>query len=350
MKKYIYNLMAACTVLLLCASCSEDEDLTTLAKVGFSAPLQATPDEVVLSTANKYQTVTSISWDDVEFPVDAPVTYQLVFDVATDTIGTTAWENAIRIQVGEDVLSRSFLGSELNNMAISLGLPMDVPGEMVVKAEATMDRTVTSKVLVLTVTPFVEVITTTQIFAVGPFQGSDPATGAPLNAIDNGVFSGIVSFPAGQLGFRLTTGPNWDQFYGNDDNGNFTEGGNNNIAVPSAGTYMITVNLITMSYTAEPYSFGVVGTATAGGWDVDTDMTFDHVNQRWTFTGNLVPGALKFRLNDGWTVNYGMNNSTEGIAYLDNQGAHTIAEAGNYTVTFKVDPDPATAVYTVTLN
>lgn len=350
MKNYIYKLVAALSLVFFAASCDPGDDtLTTLEAVSFSAPLTATPDNIVLNADNKYESVVTISWPAVKFPVDAPVTYAIQIDVASDTIGNTAWANAKRFVVGEDVLSKSFLGSELNSLAKSLGLAIDVPGELVVRAEATLDRTIYSPAIVVTVTPFTETISETQLYMPGAYQGWNPATAATLAAIDSGVFQGYITFPAGQLEFKFTADPDGNVTYGADEMGNFAEGGNANFVAPAAGSYEVTVNLNTMTYTLTPFSWGVVGTATPGGWDADTDMVYDYQNQVWKFTGALVPGALKFRLNDGWAVNYGSINNDEGIAYLDNPGAHTINEGGNYIVTFVVNPDPATATYTVTL-
>lgn len=350
MKNYIYKLAAAFSLLFLAASCSTGDDtLTTLSTVTFSAAPNVTPNTIVLSPANNYESVVTISWPAVQFPVNAPVTYAIQIDVASDIVGGTAWANAKRFVAGENVLSKSFLGSELNAIAKDLGLAVDEPGQLVVRVEATLNQTVYSAESAFTVTPFLDVITETQIYMPGAYQGWNPAEAATLQAIENGVFQGYITFPAGQLEFKFTKGPNWDDFYGNNEQGNFAEGGDTNLAAPAAGSYQVTVNLNTMTYTLTPYSWGVVGTATPGGWDVDTDMVYDYQNQQWTFTGALVAGALKFRLNDQWAVNYGSVNNDEGIAYFDNSGAHTIAEAGNYVVTFAVNPDPATATYTVTL-
>ncbi len=351
MKKYINILFAMGVFLLVAASCSDDATLTTLQEVRFSAPAIATPNTIVLSSENKYESVVTISWADVDYPVDAPITYALQFDVASDTIGNSAWGNSIRIEAGEAVLSKSFLGSELNEIAVDLGLPYDAVGELVVRVEANLDRKTFSSAAVVNVTPFFEQITLAQIYVPGAYQGWTPNTAGTLAAIENGVFQGFLTFPAGQLEFKFTTEGNWEEFYGLDTDGNFAEGGDTNLSVPAAGSYQITVNLNTLTYTAVPYSWGVIGTATPGGWDSDTDMSYDYQDKVWTFTGNLVGGALKFRLNNAWTINYGSINNTEFIAYLDNPGAHTIPEAGNYTVTFDHDPaNPASAPYTIQLN
>lgn len=352
MKKYINKIVAITSIALLAVSCTDDGELTTLSQVNFNGQIEASPSSVVLTPANKYESVTTISWDEVVFPIDAPVTYALEIDIPTDTIGATAWQSATRIEVGEDVLSKSFLGNDLNEIAMSLGLQEDIAGQLAVRVVATMDRSVYSKSTVLTVTPFVEVITTTEIYMPGSYQGWNPATASVLTAIENGVFRGYATFPAGALGFKFTPEMNWNQFYGANGNGVIQLGSDTDFSVPAPGSYQITVNLNTLTWSAVPYTFGIIGTATAGGWDNDTDMTYDHVAKKWTFTGPLVSGALKFRLNDAWTTNYGSANGenglvTDGSVLLDNSGAHTINDAGNYTVTFAVNQNPSTAVYSV---
>ncbi|MDI1256568.1 MAG: SusE domain-containing protein [Flavobacterium sp.] len=351
MKKYISKLIVLGVLVFLGTSCDDGAEVTTLQEVKFASDVIASPSNIVLSPDNNYDAVTTISWPEANYPVDAPVTYALQFDIASDTIGDTAWSHAKRFEAGEDVLSKSFLGAELNEIAKDLGLPIDVPGEIVVRIESNLDRKAYSSAIVLTVTPFTQVITLTQIYMPGSYQGWNPATAATLTAIDNGVFQGYVTFPVGQgLGFKFTTDTNWEEFYGLNTSGNFAEHGDTDLTVPAYGSYQITVNLNTLSFTAVPYSWGIIGTSTAGGWNSDTDMTYDYVNKVWKFVGPLVPGALKYRLNDSWTVNYGQNSNNDPVVYFDNQGAYSISVAGNYTVTFALDPDPATAHYTVVMN
>ena len=349
MKKYIYQVFALGALLFLSTSCEEENaPLTTLEVVQFTSKVEASPSTIVLSSDNKFKSVTTLSWQNVAFPINAPVTYTLQIDVATDTIGDNAWQNAVRIPVGEDVLSKSFIGSELNDMAKDLGLIADVSGQLVVRVEAYMDRAAYSEAIVLNITPFTPAVVFGQLYMPGSYNSFDAATANILSAIDSGVYQGYLTFPAGQLQFNFITDRVDGITYGADSSGNFTEGGSNNFSVPSAGSYQITVNLNTMSYTAVPYSWGIIGTATPGGWDNDTNMTYDYLTGEWTYTGQLIPGALKYRLNDAWTVNYGQNTNADPVVYLDNQGAYTISEAGLYKITFKVNPDPATANYSVT--
>src|SRR5690606_7454494 len=75
-------------------------------------------------------------------------------------------------------------------------------------------------------------------------------------------------------------------------------------------------------------NWAIIGDATPGGWDNDTDMTGpgsrgDYV---WSITLNLLAGQFKFRENDDWAVNLG---GTESELTFD--GANITVSEGNYT-------------------
>ena len=336
-------------------SCEKDPNLTTLEIVKFASPIEASPSTIVLATTNLTKSVTTISWPDVNYPINAPVNYTLEFDLEANTLGETAWKNSIKIIAGEEVLSKSFSGLEINDIATTLGLMPDVVGKIAVRVVSYMDRPAYSQPLILTVTPFTSQINYPQIYMLGGFQNWDFATAATLLAISPGVFQGYITFPSNRsLEFKFTRYLNYSQSYGANASGNFTEGGANNLTVPGYNTYLITVNLNTLSFTAVPYSWGIIGTATPGGWDNDTDMYYDYQNFVWKYNGSLVAGAVKFRLNNTWTINYGpagnpSGPTTIGTVLLDNPGAHTIITPGNYVITYTHNPAiPATATYTVT--
>lgn len=350
MKKYINKLFVICSLVFLSASCENEAELTSLKEVTFSDAIEASPDTVVLTTNNENQSVVTLSWPAVQYPINAPVTYALQFDLPSNTVGAAAWAKAIRIEVGEDVLSKSFLGMDLNKMAIKLGLPVDVEGKIAVRVESTMDRKIYSESIVLTVTPFAKQVVFGAIYMPGSYQDWDINTAAALNAINSGIYQGYVTFPATKgLGFKFNNERNWSQFYGADANGNILDGSDTDFQIPAVGTYQMTVNLNTSKWTAVPYSWGIVGDATAGSWNTSTPMNYDHQTKIWKVTANLVPGNVKFRLNNSWTINYGAKNNDEGIMYLDNQGAHYVGEAGTYEITFSIqEKDPTTGVYPAT--
>ncbi|GEP51873.1 hypothetical protein FNO01nite_25450 [Flavobacterium noncentrifugens] len=88
---------------------------------------------------------------------------------------------------------------------------------------------------------------------------------------------------------------------------------------------------------------GIIGTATPGGWDADTDMTTtDGIH----YILNRVPlllGALKFRQDHTWTAttNWGGDAFPSGTGTLDG-AAITVPSDGKYNITF----NRTTAEYT----
>ena len=86
-------------------------------------------------------------------------------------------------------------------------------------------------------------------------------------------------------------------------------------------------------------SLGVIGDATATGWDSDTDMEFNPVKQRFYVDMTLADGTIKFRANDAWDVNWGGANGV--LA----SGADNIpVTAGNYRIYVNLN-DPANPTY-----
>ncbi len=107
----------------------------------------------------------------------------------------------------------------------------------------------------------------------------------------------------------------------------------------TAGEYKITFNTTTGEYNFGSPGYatiGIIGDATPGGWDADTDMTNpsgDGIN--WELTVELTDGAAKFRADDDWAVNWGGDEFPMGIATMD--GGDIPVTAGTYKVTFNTE-------------
>lgn len=358
MKKYINKLILLGGLLFLGSSCETDGQLTTLKAVSFPSSFEVSSSEIILTESTAEDQALLVSWPAVSFPIAAPVTYAIQFDLVSDISGSQAWQKAKRIVVGEDVLSKSFLDRDLNKIATDLGLPIDVPGQLAIRIEATMDRKIYSNTTTITVTPYEKSVVFGEIYMPGAYQGDwNVDTALALPEISKGIYQGYVTvLPGYGPVFKLNTGRNWEQFYGagatNNDLKNMST---TDFALPGEGSYQVKVNLNTLKWSSIAYSWGVVGDGTPGGWDASTPMNYDYQTKTWKVTVNLVPGNVKFRLNNDWAINYGSKNNTDFVAYLDNSGAHYISEAGSYEITFKindVDPlalgYPAEANYTIT--
>lgn len=101
------------------------------------------------------------------------------------------------------------------------------------------------------------------------------------------------------------------------------------------GLYLVTFNANTGAYNFEPASVGIIGSATPGGWDTDTDLAPDPADPNTLkITMDLIDGEVKFRLNNDWATNWGASSFPSGAGTQD--GPNIPVPAGTYDVSFKV--------------
>ena len=149
----------------------------------------------------------------------------------------------------------------------------------------------------------------------------------------DGTFNIVVGLGDGFVKFRANN--SWDVNWGsaNFPSGTATQGGSD---IPvTKGIYLIGFNSITGEYSFTPASIGLIGNATPGGWDTDTDMTEDAAVGVVTLNVTLTDGAAKFRVNDDWKYNWGSGSFPTGTGTPG--GADIPVPAGTYTVTFNVN-------------
>jgi starch-binding outer membrane protein SusE/F len=152
---------------------------------------------------------------------------------------------------------------------------------------------------------------------------------------DKSIWRKRLIFTDGEAKFRANYA--WDVNWGGSD---FPTGvaelDGANIPV-TAGEYKVTFNAITGEYSFELLviynAVGIIGTATVGLWDTDTDMFKDAVDESfWSIPSiDLVDGEAKFRAEDAWTVNWGLAQWPAGIGTQD--GPNIPVTGGTYRVT-----------------
>lgn len=117
----------------------------------------------------------------------------------------------------------------------------------------------------------------------------------------------------------------------------------------TAGYYYVKANTTTGTYSADPASWAITGSATPNGWPdpaLDHDMTYNPTTKKWEITIALSAGEFKFRANNGWTLNLGGDNNGDGS--MDFGGPNlTVATAGTYTVILDLSNPRA---YTYSIN
>lgn len=149
------------------------------------------------------------------------------------------------------------------------------------------------------------------------------------------VWAGGATMTAGEFKFRANNA--WDINYGV-TGGVFKEGGDN-IALETPGDYFFTLDLShPNAYTYSANLWGVIGSATPGGWDNDTDMTWDPLDRSMTVTLALTAGEFKFRANNDWPLNLGGS-----LDALTLDGANIpVNTPGTYVIRLYVDENRAT--------
>lgn len=175
------------------------------------------------------------------------------------------------------------------------------------------------------------------IYVPGNGQGWAPASAPAIrSANSDGVYVGYAVMDGD---FKFTKERNWDG--GEYNSGSFstygdgfaasTDGGNIS-CTGEAGIYYLSADVANGSISGVLCNFGLIGPAQAGGWDSDSDMTFDATTNTYTWTGDLAAGEFKFRANDGWDINLG--GSLDDL--VANGSNLSVAEAGNYTIVLNV--------------
>ncbi len=165
-----------------------------------------------------------------------------------------------------------------------------------------------------------------EVYTVGSHQGWDPNTGIPLySEKSDGVYVGWVwlynmydaAAPA-EYAF-LTEAGNWASKIAADadkphtiENLKAGESGVANIspevATPSLYYIKLDVNNVTGEYLYQDITtIGLIGDATPGVWDSDTDLTYDPDTKTFVATGVAMTNGSQFKLraNDAWTISWG---------------------------------------------
>ena len=145
---------------------------------------------------------------------------------------------------------------------------------------------------------------------------------------NTGVYKGF-GFLSGEFKFKPNE-DNWEGDWEFDGEGKIADNGGSNCPAPEeAGYYMVEVNLNDMTYKLTLIkTIGIIGPAQEGGWDKDTDMTYNAEKGTWEIKDvTLSADELKFRANDDWGINWGGS-----LDALTQGGANIKVDAGTYDI------------------
>jgi hypothetical protein len=343
---YLYLLAFA----LVLPACEKDQDMVQLGS-DVTAPVitsQQNGFTQVITEENSVSDSITFKWREADFGVATQLTYTVEIDSAgrnfagAVSLGTTAYDSVT-------MPMSNFNSRLLDNLKVEPNTASAL--ELRVRAAINGKYTTVSDVVRITVTPWKEVREgePARLWLPGGYQGWDPANAPVVYAISDNVYEGYVYINSGTA-FKFTSAPDWDHInygFSGTDGILTTDGLADGLSVSTAGYYRLTADTDKLTYNITLVTtWGLVGTASPGGWDASTAMMYDQAADVWRITQDLKAGALKFRANNGWDLNYGPadSNSLEG-QLTQTDAAITIPEDGNYTVTLDLSRSSAPYVY-----
>jgi len=337
MKIFFKNILLLCLPAILFVACEKDETKMMMSATSTPATLSASSTSLVLTKANAANTAVTFNVTPADYGVNAVITNTLQLDVKGNT-----FTKAKEVVLPAKAESQSYTVIDFNALLLSMGLQTGVNTQIEARVKSELSSKIDpvySNVITLTVNPYPLI---SFLYVPGAYQGWNPSTADSLiSPTSNGIYEGIIKFTTGNLGFKVLTKKAWGTpEYGKGATSGSIAVGGGDLAAPQAGMFKVTVDLNASTITFTPYSWGLIGSATLGGWNTDTDMTYNNGTRVWSVTTTLVPGAIKFRLNDDWGTNFGGSNGV-----LASGGSDiNITTAGTY----KIDLNLVTNTYTVT--
>jgi len=322
------------------AGCAKDEERTIFTGTGTSATLTASAAAIPLDAGTLDEESVRFTHTPSDFGFRAGIVYSLQFAPrGTDF----AQPREFVLPNGER--SRAYSGQEFNNILLSFGLPTDQDSQIEVrlKSAASTDIVLYSNVLDLTSRPLDLAASYAWVYVPGAYQGWEPATADSLvSVLGDGVYTGLIAFPDGQLDFKITPEKSWTGGLGDGGGGTLVSPGSN-ILAPAAGLMQVTADLNSNTYTISPADvWSVFGNVVPGtNWMPSDDRDMKYLNDgkgNWEITLDLEPGEFKFRKNHDWATNLGINSSGDMMPGGGN--LKMVTQAGNYTI--RMNPEKRT--------
>jgi hypothetical protein len=330
-------IVAGLLVMIGCEQLPEGPFLkSTLTPPVLTAPTGGT--SYILTEATENNLMAKFTWDAADYGFEAAVTYTLQVTITGD------FKDANDIGVTSKT-ELEILNSKMNSTLLILGAEPLVAATVKCRVKAVINPAVTtiySDTSTLTVTPFEKIIIYPKLYVPGNYQGWSPNN---ENTVISSVksdekYEGFLYMDVTDPEFKLLKVPAWEEAntIGDPDasgtSGNLqigSWGGNNIKATGGPGYFRIKADLIEAKYSWVKTDWGLIGSATPGGWGSDQDLTYNSTDDIWTITVDLIVGEMKFRANDGWDINFGDDGGDKKLEY---NGANiAVAVAGNYTIT-----------------
>lgn len=371
MKKILTKFIALSSIALFMLSACKKDGVQVTSNGGKPGALTASTTTPALDKTKLADTtkIINFTFTAPDYGFSAAITNTLQIDAAGDN-----WANPKSVTLGTKIYKQGYSTADFNSLLLKLNLAAGVKSQVNVRIVHSVSASVTpvySNVVNLTVTPF---NLTSWVYVVGQFNGYSTATPDSLISVTgNGIYTGIINFPAGNNRFLILPAKNYSNKYATTQSPNtsapslsysteyVTGGGSDLYAPAAAGQYVVTLNANTNNISVAPADFySVIGDA-AQGWGTDVAMKYiNDGNGNWTVTLPLVStGSFKIRQDNAWSFSWGIPNAGSEGAGVPNtlndskNGNISVAASGTYTITFNAPltpfgaTPPVTTTYTV---
>lgn len=322
MKKILNNILILFSITIFLVNCEQDDYTVLNSEANTVVNLDVS--EVVLLAENMDQDALKVSWTDPDYGYNAGAIYQVTL---------TNGEQSTTSSAGTD-LFKVFETTALNKLLLGIGIAGNTPTPVDVSVTIVLSdyKKIESNSITFTATTYedqLDLSTEWGVVGSGTPNGWDGPDVPFFTTSDANVLVAYPTLTDGEIKFRTNNA--WDLNYGDTGLDGTLDDGGDNIPV-TAGMYKILMNISTLTYTMEAYTWGLVGSATENGWDgPDMPLEYDSFTDSWKAVVTLIEGEIKFRQNNTWDKAYG-DLTLDGI--LDQENDNNIAvTAGNYIVT-----------------
>lgn len=330
--KSLRNSVWIAVLLPLVCACDAYEAPPIIPQTGSSVASPAEGSSIVLDISTP-EAILPFEVTVPDFGMEGNVTYSLEMDL--DGAG---FSNPSEIGTSDNT-TIPVISESLNDELVARGLPLGTASNIQFRVKSSIDVSlmpIYGSKTTLAVTPYDAFVDFPVMYIPGDYQGWNPGNMMTvLKAVNfDKTFTGFIHVLSGSGEFKFTEEPEWvdGKNYGDTgaDGTLDAEADASNIKVTEFGTYEVTVDLDAKTYTISgPQLWGIIGSATANGWDSETPMNFNRDLNVLTITTDLAEGEFKFRANQTWDFNLGPQDG-ELVKDGDNIA---IEAAGNYTIT-----------------
>lgn len=327
MKSLFFKSLAICFIALSLWSCKKDET-RTVSNIGAAGTLTAST-----TTINLVQSNGALPAVTLTYPLATSTGYVVPVNTTLQfALKGTNFATPREVVVTTKTYAPTI--TEVNNMILALGGVVGAPAQVEVrlKSGAAANDLTYSNIVTLSATPY---LASAWVYAPGAYQGWNPSTADSLISLSsNGIYTGMIAYTAGNLEFKITPAKKWDVAYGDAGGGKISSSAGDNLKSPDAIVKQVTVDLNKNTIVfGTPNEWSLIGDATLGGWNNDTDMKGVN-NGKFTVYSlqtTLGVGEFKFRFGHAWDVNLG------GGANLTTGGDNIkVTVPGTYTITLTV--------------